>query len=281
MPDNQPSILAETSSYTVVYKPPRMHTVPLSNKQRNRREQERLQDRPASGTPQTLLDWYAAVFPEAKAVCGRQPWEFGVLHRLDFETCGLVLIAKTQGAFDALMRGQEQGLFVKTYRAESAGQARGCGPGFPPRPYTGVTSGCVIESAFRAFGPGRVAVRPVLTPFPKNKDIALDRGAYYKTEILEKTEEAGRAVAFRINLKRGFRHQIRCHLAWLGYPLLNDSLYGIAGVQGPPAPLGLCAVGLAFIDPAENVRVSYTLDDGGVRGAARALEAAAPIEHIG
>jgi 23S rRNA pseudouridine1911/1915/1917 synthase len=246
-----------------------MHTVPLRGKQRNRRGQDRL----VHGQPQTLLDWYAAAFPEVKAVCGRQPWEYGVLHRLDFETRGLVLIAKTQYAFDALMRGQEQGLFVKTYSAESAGQTHGRGPGFPLCPYSAIRPPCVIESAFRAFGQGRVSVRPALKPFPKNKDTALDRGAYYKTEILEKAEEAGRAVVFRIHLKRGFRHQIRCHLAWLGYPLLNDSLYGAAGVQRHPAPVGLCAVGLGFIDPVENAPVSYALDDGGYT--------AHPIEHIG
>jgi 23S rRNA pseudouridine1911/1915/1917 synthase len=256
MPDTQPSILAETSSYAVLYKPSRMHTAPLRDNRRNRR------GRDADGNPPTLLDWYAAIFPEVKAVCGRQPWEYGVLHRLDFETQGLVLIAKTQYAFDALVRGQEQGLFVKTYTAESAGNTGGGGAGFPPCPYNGSTPECVIESAFRAFGPGRVSVRPVLKPFPKNKGIALDRGGYYKTDILEKTDRTN-ATIFRIHLARGFRHQIRCHLAWLGYPLMNDFLYGgiIADAQRQPAPIGLRSVGLKFIEPTEKKRVSYALDE--------------------
>ncbi|MDR2193459.1 MAG: RNA pseudouridine synthase [Treponema sp.] len=262
-------MLAETPSYAVVYKPACMHTVPLCGDRRNRYGR----DGAAAEKPRTLLDWYAALFPDVRAVRGRQAWEYGVLHRLDFATRGLVFIAKTQYACDALMREQEQGLFVKTYRAESAGHAGGgAAVGFPPCPYSGIATGGVIESAFRAFGPGRASVRPVLTPFPKNKDIALDHGAYYKTEIIEKIEKIGKAedkenaVVFRIHLARGFRHQIRCHLAWLGYPLLNDSLYGgvITDAHRHPAPIGLCAIGLQFIDPAEKAPVSYTLDTGAV-----------------
>ncbi|MDR0558401.1 MAG: RNA pseudouridine synthase [Treponema sp.] len=268
MMDTQPSILAETSSYAVVYKPPFMHTVPLRDGFADDDSHQ-----------QTLLDWYAAGCPEARSVRGRQAWECGVLHRLDCETQGLVLIAKTQAAFDALMRGQEQGLFLKTYRAESTARA-GAGAGFPPCPYSGIQPPCVIESAFRAFGPGRAAVRPALMPFPKHKDIALDRGVYYRTEILEKIQEkesdangaATGAAVFRIRLARGFRHQIRCHLAWLGHPLLNDALYG--GATGSraflqwalsaaqSAPIGLRATGLTFMDPAEGNAVSYALDDG-------------------
>jgi 23S rRNA pseudouridine1911/1915/1917 synthase len=266
MPDDQPSILAETSSYAVVYKPPFMHTVPL----RDGRRDSLIMDDPR---PQTLLDWYTARFPNVNAVHGRQLWERGVLHRLDYETRGLVLIAKTQDAFDALIREQEQGLFVKTYRAESAGWMGGGGvaatiAGFPSCPYSGVYPPCVIESAFRAFGPGRAAVRPALKPFPKNRDIALDRGVYYRTEILEKMEKAKGVVVFRVQLKRGFRHQARCHLAWLGHPLVNDVLYGGAAsccerLQHAlnAAPIGLSAIGLTFIDPTGE-EVSYTLDDG-------------------
>lgn len=259
MPDDQPSILAETFSYAVVYKPPLMHTAPLRDGSQNRRWRDGFAD----GNPhqQTLLDWCAAHIPHIKAVRGRRPWERGVLHRLDYETRGLVLIAKTQDAFDALMRQQEHGLFVKTYRAESAGRTGG-GAGFPQCPYRGIRPPCVIESAFRAFGPGRAAVRPALKPFPKNKDIALDQGVYYRTEILEKLEEAGDAIVFRVRLERGFRHQIRCHLAWLGHPLVNDALYG--GISScrdrlQHAPIGLRAVGLTFIDPAGTGEVSYTL----------------------
>ncbi|MDR0387539.1 MAG: hypothetical protein LBH57_05840, partial [Treponema sp.] len=47
----------------------------------------------------------------------------------------------------------------------------------------------------------------------------------YCTGILSAENSKGFS-AFRIRIQRGFRHQIRCHLAWLGFPLVNDPLYG-------------------------------------------------------
>jgi 23S rRNA pseudouridine1911/1915/1917 synthase len=53
-----------------------MHSVPLKN------------------GGDTLLDWYAGIFPPVMDMCGRKEGEGGLLHRLDFETQGLVLFAK-------------------------------------------------------------------------------------------------------------------------------------------------------------------------------------------
>ena len=50
-----------------------------------------------------------------------------------------------------------------------------------------------------------------------------------------------------IKITRGFRHQIRCHLAWLGFPVLNDDIYG--KINDSEAILGLRADGISFSDP--------------------------------
>jgi 23S rRNA pseudouridine1911/1915/1917 synthase len=226
-----PLIIAETDSYAVVYKPPFMHTTPLSRR---------------NPQAETLLDWYAALFPAVKAVKGKKEGEYGMLHRLDYETNGLAVIAKTQNALDDLLRQQEQGLFIKTYTAESAGFSSFL-HGFPPPPFTKIAPPIAVESAFRPFGPGRKAVRPVLPPFPKNKDIALDKDHYYQTQILDFFPLEKEKKRFRVQIRRGFRHQIRCHLAWLGFPLLNDALY--AGKPASGSILALKAVSLAFYDP--------------------------------
>jgi 23S rRNA pseudouridine1911/1915/1917 synthase len=86
--NKEPSILDETGDFAVVYKPPRMHSAPLKH----------------SGGD-TLLDWYVAQCP----LVGKG----GLLHRLDFETHGLVLVAKTQPSLDFLLTQQEQGNFIK------------------------------------------------------------------------------------------------------------------------------------------------------------------------
>ena len=51
----------------------------------------------------TLLSIASAYFPEIVCCHGDNEWEGGVIHRLDNLTKGLVLIARSQKAYDALM----------------------------------------------------------------------------------------------------------------------------------------------------------------------------------
>ena len=54
----------------------------------------------------------AAVFPELKAVSGRKAVERGLLHRLDTETEGLLLIAQTQEFYDFMIEEQKNGAVI-------------------------------------------------------------------------------------------------------------------------------------------------------------------------
>jgi 23S rRNA pseudouridine1911/1915/1917 synthase len=60
-------------------------------------------------------------------------------------------------------------------------------------------------------------------------------------------KDSGHYRCFRLEISRGFRHQIRCHLAWLGFPLLGDLLYG--GPPGDSPGLALLAEEISFPDP--------------------------------
>jgi 23S rRNA pseudouridine1911/1915/1917 synthase len=95
------------------------------------------------------------------------------------------------------------------------------------------------------------------------REFALDRGNPYRTDILE-LNSTEKIRCFRIRIARGFRHQIRCHLSWLGYPILNDPLYGGLpepenSVSGLNAPLALKAQGLFFRDPLSGEDRQYRL----------------------
>jgi 23S rRNA pseudouridine1911/1915/1917 synthase len=228
------------------------------------------------------------------AVQGKHPWEGGIVHRLDYETQGLVLVAKTQAALDSFWAQQEKGFIIKDYGALAA-KREDLLPGFPPV-FSGGVDACRIASGFRPYGPGRKAVRPVLFPLGDGSDFsmkpgkwkkksALDQGRPYVTEILEPYGQLPRhrvlpkqvsvePVYFRLRIKRGFRHQIRCHLAWIGYPILNDTLYGglprdvvslrshcservcVEGLEFPV--LGLIAQGMRFYDPVSAEPRHYT-----------------------
>ena len=220
----------------------------------------------------TLLDWYAALFPPVMGLCGRKKSEGGLLHRLDFETNGLVLFAKNQKSLECLLAQQAEGNFVKEYSAVCR-RAEAPPPSFPPLPFCpdicfsrrdGIArKSFAIESFFRPFGPGRKQVRPIAgTALGKNmrSEIARDRGGFYRTEIIGASALDACRFRFAARLRRGFRHQVRCHLAWIGFPILNDPLYG--EMRGPSAAggfLALSADGLFFDDPKSGRRLEYRI----------------------
>jgi 23S rRNA pseudouridine1911/1915/1917 synthase len=277
----EPEITGETSSFIIVYKPPRMHSAPLrENKdetpfpvidgiRRDETPHDRIsRDKTLRNT--TLLDFAAESFPEIRSVGGWKSAEGGLVHRLDYDTRGLLLIARTQAAMDALRGQQEADGIVKEYTALSAGRDRAL-PGFPPAPCTPSVPGLpardrpgVITSAFRPYGVGRKAVRPVLSqPVLPGSSAGKAESAQkiYRTEILSGTEDPDGTERFRLRLSRGYRHQIRCHLAWIGRPIVNDVLYGGVGNNAVSGGcLALCATAISFADPVTGRRVRYCLD---------------------
>jgi 23S rRNA pseudouridine1911/1915/1917 synthase len=231
-----PVICHETENFAVVFKPPRMHTAPIG------------QDAPLrQDDNETLLDWYAKIFPPVMEISGKKENEGGLLHRLDFETQGLVLFAKNQQALENLLIQQKQGKLIKEYSAicrksePQTDAAQFDVSAAPP---------LIIQSYFRPYGPGRKQVRPVTEEKLKGKEIAKDGDDYYKTEVIgiekKQVDNMDEVYHFTVRLKRGFRHQIRCHLAWVGFPVLNDPLYGREDDGGF---LALKATGLFFDDP--------------------------------
>ncbi|GHU25672.1 RNA pseudouridine synthase [Spirochaetia bacterium] len=221
-----PSIFAETRDYLILYKPAGLHSVPL-------RQSE----------TENLLAWCASSFPEVLNVHGKNPWEGGILHRLDYETEGLLLCARTQKAYDKLKYQQQTGRFVKEYRAFSEKSPQQPGPGFPPTP--SIVLGA-ISSGFKVFGEGRLVVRPIVDP----------NVTQYHTEIVTTTNLKDKKL-WVLQLNSGFRHQIRCHLAWIGYPIINDIRYG------PPKKtnerMALCACEINFLDPTSGKPCRYQI----------------------
>ncbi|MDR2500397.1 MAG: RNA pseudouridine synthase [Treponema sp.] len=237
----EPFILAEEAAYLVAYKPPDMHSVPLKSSQG-----------PEAGT--TLLAWCAEIYPELLTVRGWHPWEGGIVHRLDYATSGLVLFGRNTAALRALRDQQGRSFFRKEYTALSAGPSASVPPGFPPRPRKGTPPApAAIISAFRPYGPGGKAVRPVNAAIGPAGEIPGPK--LYQTDLAA-VERQGGLYAFRLGINRGFRHQIRCHLAWLGYPILNDPLYGGAAAG---SCLALQAWKIAFQDPLSGQRREYAL----------------------
>jgi 23S rRNA pseudouridine1911/1915/1917 synthase len=262
---NTAEILVEERDYIVAYKPPRMHSSPL-----------------AKSTGENILDYCVALFPEIAHLKGRRMGEGGLIHRLDYETQVLVLLARNQDAMNALLIQQEEGEFVKYYSAVVS-KAKEKLPGFPQlEGPTWLSPNRIIASAFRPYGVGRKAVRPLTVDTSTNiahltggvdnnvgknsrkrkKESALNKGAPYITEIVEikPLESFLETALVKLKLQKGFRHQVRCHLAWLGFPILNDELYGGTALNectGEVAFLALRASTLSFNDPVTGKKLSF------------------------
>lgn len=195
----------------------------------------------------------ASLFPELKNVIGKKKIEYGLMHRLDTETSGLLLIASTQFSYDNLMEQQKSGNFEKTYEAICSfnKNEHEVLKAFPPLPKEcqilkdGKTY--KLESRFRFFGEKNREVRPVTG---ESGMAALKKCSEktYETEIkIEKIENDRIKAICRI--KEGFRHQVRCHLAWLNIPVVQDRLYNPDFDENATENLMFRATAIKFLHP--------------------------------
>lgn len=168
-------------------------------------------------------------FPEIKEINGKKSVEYGLIHRIDTETSGLVLVALSQEFYDFMQNEQKAGRFEKWYKADVQKNLSLYEKidGFPLPPLSkneiekkiSRNEKISVESSFRKFGLGGKEVRPVSENSGKAA-LKKSGGKLYKTEIAFLSEQ--KAVA---RITKGFRHQVRCHLAWLGFPIAGDKIY--------------------------------------------------------
>ncbi|MBQ4378445.1 MAG: hypothetical protein II821_04540 [Treponema sp.] len=181
---------------------------------------------------ESILTEAIKLFPEISLVHGKKEVEHGLVHRIDTETQGLVLIATTQKSYDNLIQSQKDGKFEKWYRAEfdripDCPERLGGFPNLPEEIFRNISgfsknksqNDIVVESFFRAFGEKGREVRPV-TENAGRAALKKSGSVLYKTEISLKNENT--AVC---HITAGYRHQVRCHLAWCGFPVKGDKVY--------------------------------------------------------
>lgn len=238
-------VVYEDTSLLIVDKQEQLPTVPLKD------------DKPDKPT---LLSLAGERYPEVLQVFGQNTWEGGVLHRLDTATSGLVVIARTSEAFATLQAMQKADLFFKEYVAISSERQQALEAGFPAYPYEDPFS-CggkevIVGSLFRRYGENRREVRPVLPDSPRHL-LQKATGTWYTTCICYSGETETGAKKFICRLSSGFRHQVRTHMAWCGWPLDGDMVY-----QGKVQDhLGLRSVAVSFQHPVTNEPLEVRVDN--------------------
>lgn len=200
------------------------------------------------------------LFPQLAAVTGKKAVEKGLVHRIDTATRGLVLVAATDAWYDFLTDAQRRGKFQKWYRAtvDAIPDAASRLGGFPAPPVKFAPSAgatVTVQSSFRSYGTHRHAVRPVNGQSGRAAR-KKSGGMAYQTAI---TAQDDQNVICTITA--GYRHQVRCHLAWIGFPVQNDPLYNPSCIEGGTAgKLAFTAYKIAFPSQTSNVVLHYTLE---------------------
>jgi RluA family pseudouridine synthase len=176
----------------------------------------------------------------ARAYTGRP--QVGVLHRIDRNVSGLVLIAKHAGAARAMTRLFARGAVVRTYRAVVFGR---------PAQERFVMESWLTKD--RASNRVRAADHEALEAMDETAREAY-RPARTEAEIVERFEPPlGACAALDVRPISGRSHQIRVHLASAGLPIVGDPKYGVLA-RGVNRPL-LHALRLEFTHPRSRAEV--------------------------
>ncbi len=223
-PGHKIKIIHETDEFLIINKPAGLAVHGLNN--------------------YTLADWLIEKYPDIKKV-GDDPERPGIVHRLDKDVSGLMVIAKTQPAFDNL-KNQFQNRTIK-------------------KEYTALVHGKIQkDSATINFPIRRARTGYKMAAIPATvKGQPAETGRLAETEFIV-LQKLINYTLLRIKIKTGRTHQIRVHLAAYDHPIVGDDTYGTAKTRAQNKKLNLgriflIADHLAFTDLANN-RQDYKIN---------------------
>lgn len=232
-----PVVVAETNKYLVLEKPAGLVVHP-----------------PVESTNKleitnsaTLSGWLLRTYPKLWRV-GEYPNRPGMVHRLDKDTSGLMVVAKTQAAFENLKQQFKDRSVEKHYWALVHG--------VPAREHE------LLDFPIDRGHDGRMVARPVIKEVNLRNVSALQPGRSALTEFVIAKQWVNHTL-LNVRLHTGRTHQIRVHMFAYGHPVVGDVLYYQKQYQNAtkkfPCPrLFLHAYELSFTEPGTKQRVTFT-----------------------
>jgi 23S rRNA pseudouridine1911/1915/1917 synthase len=184
----------------------------------------------------TLVDALLAHDPKIAKI-GEDPERPGIMHRLDKEVSGLMVVAKEQDAFDSLKAQFAEHSVDKVYLALVHGEME-------------QDEGDIKFRIARSKTKSRMAARPA------HEEEGRAAWTHYRT-----LKRFKKASLLELSIFSGRTHQIRAHLLALNHPVIGDVLYGRKSedrkIKSPR--LMLQCVKLGFKDPATGELREYEL----------------------
>ena len=152
----------------------------------------------------------------------------GIVHRLDRDTSGLLVVAKTEAAHRSLARQLSDRTLGRTYWA-------------------------LVQGGFREDS-GTIDAPIARHPRDRRRMAIVDGGREAVTDFVV-MERLGGASVLELSLRTGRTHQIRVHLASIGHPIVGDAVYGRPDLAlGRPA---LHARRLRLVHPGDGSERSF------------------------
>lgn len=195
---------------------------------------------PPAGRPlglDSVAGWAVQRDPELPRVAGED--RPGIVHRLDKETSGVMVLARTEDALHFLKGEFRERRVEKEYRALAYGRAR--------------------------FASDYIERQIATHPSRGDRMVVVSEGGREASTYYEVVERLGDFTHFRCRPKTGRTHQIRVHMMSVGHSLVGDRLYRSRNhstrslPEGAPDPGRHClhARCLAFVHPFTRERVEF------------------------
>lgn len=158
----------------------------------------------------------------------------GIIHRLDRNTSGLIMIAKNNKTHEFLVQEMKDKKFNKKYLA--------------------IVKGVIEQEEFTISSPiGRHLTQP-------HKMAVNGKDAKESLTIVKVLERLENATLVELTLITGRTHQIRVHLSSIGHPVYNDTLYGFGKIKIKTEEQVLQSYKLEFTKPFTEERISLEIE---------------------
>ncbi len=179
----------------------------------------------------TLVNGILARYPEIRTV--GQTDRPGLVHRLDKGTSGLMVVARTQESYEALVKMMAKHQVERTYTALVHGEVEH---------NRGVIEAPIARSLTQV-------TQMVLSPSGKE--------AVTHYEVLSRYSSPMKATLVKLKLETGRTHQIRVHMKAIGHPVVGDELYSRRRARGL-SRIFLHSSEISFVHPITGLEIDLS-----------------------